>query len=71
MPVKSEITDLTTGPYALRPSTGEVFGVSRIHEDDHSAFIGGSVTSTGQSNAFGWLNTEVRKFNLKIADLTY
>lgn len=63
-----EATQLLTGPYAIRPSTGEIFHVSRLYEDDCSAFIGGSLTSSVQLHSSQWLITGVGKSDLTRAD---
>ena len=63
-----EPTILPPGPYAIRPSTGEVFGVSRFYEDACNAFIGGSVAFSAQLRSFRWLMTGVRKSDFIEAD---
>lgn len=66
--LKLEATQLLTGPYAIRPSTGEILHVSRLYEDDCSAFIGGSLTSSTQLHSSQWLITGVGKSDLTRAD---
>ena len=56
-----ELTDLQPGPYAIRPSTGEIFRVLRLHEDDCCAFVGGSVAFSAQPRYFQWLVPRVSK----------
>lgn len=54
---ESESTHLTTGPYAIRPSTGEILRVSRLYDDDCCAFIGASLAFSAQLHSFQWLMT--------------
>lgn len=65
MEIKS--THLPTGPYAIRPSSGEILRVSRLYEDDCSAFIGGSLTFRPQLHSFQWLSTGVSKTDQTLA----
>lgn len=66
--LKIESTHLPTGPYAIRPSTGEIICVSRLYEDDCSAFIGGAFTFNAQLQCFHWLMTGVIKPDSTMVD---
>ena len=59
----SKSTHLPTGPYAIRPSTGEILRVSRLYQDDYSAFIGGSLAFSPRLQSFHWLSIGVSKLD--------
>ena len=64
-----EYTHLLTGPYSIRPSTGEILRVARLYEDKYNAFIGGTFTFSAQSHSFQWLNIGVRISDSRMAHL--
>ncbi|KAI0127231.1 amidase signature domain-containing protein [Xylariales sp. AK1849] len=47
--------DLPVGPYIIQPSSGRIFGISKLFEDASNAFVGG-VLSDGPFK-FKWLET--------------
>ena len=67
--LKIESTRLLTGPYTIRPSTGEILRVFRLYEDNYNAFIGGSLTFSAQLHSFQWLNTGVRRSDSSMAHM--
>ena len=64
-----ESTHLLTGPYTIRPSTGEIHRVYRLYEDKYDTFIGGSLTFSAQLHSFQWLDTGVRRPDSRMAHL--
>ena len=57
--------DVPNGPYVVRSENGDIFGVSKLFDDQYEAFIGGSVKSNGGS--FKWLGIEVSLHRLSHA----
>lgn len=55
-PTSGQIPD---GPYIMQTTTGQIFAVSRLFDDNFQAFIGGSLEFDSLSGSFEWMHEEV------------